>query len=160
MDLDEAKCLLSNSENILDKQSIFLLHSFNRNGKKLKLFITDRFRKKSQKGKVWKTRAMLTAIKNAEYGFDACYKKSAGGYDGIFELTRDYKPKNQMMRKIFDQFIDKKNSGIDEIATKFKVSTDELIAVRLVSHHIRLLGVLKKSDEEDILVLVDYDNTK
>ena len=34
------------------------------------------------------------------------------------------------------------------------------IESRLVSHHMRLLGVLSSSATEDWLVLVDYDDTK
>lgn len=34
------------------------------------------------------------------------------------------------------------------------------MAVRLVSHHMRLLGVLKRDANEDWLILVDIDDTK
>jgi hypothetical protein len=36
----------------------------------------------------------------------------------------------------------------------------ELQAVRLVSHHLRLLGVLARGEAEDWLVLVDPDATR
>jgi hypothetical protein len=36
---------------------------------------------------------------------------------------------------------------------------DALLAVRLVSHHLRLLGVLWRGADKDTLVLVDYDDT-
>ena len=32
--------------------------------------------------------------------------------------------------------------------------------MRVVSHHMRLLGVLYRTTSEDWLVLVDYDDTK
>ena len=34
-----------------------------------------------------------------------------------------------------------------------------LVPVRLVSHHLRLLGVLSRGATEDALVLVDFDNS-
>jgi len=34
------------------------------------------------------------------------------------------------------------------------------IPVRLVSHHLRLLGLLKHDKNEDTLMLVDFDDTK
>ena len=55
-------------------------------------------------------------------------------------LDRDFTPPNVMMRKIFDQFLDKSDSGIDVIAKKLHAKVDDLKAVRLVSHHMRLLG--------------------
>ena len=102
---------------------------------------------------------MLSAIKNAEYGFDRSRAHSPGGLDGIFLLTRDFRPKNEMMKKIFDKFLDRKNSGAKEIADALDCSLDELIAVRLVSHHLRLLGVIRPEEGKDTLVLVDHDRT-
>ena len=37
---------------------------------------------------------------------------------------------------------------------------DDLLPVRLVSHQMRLLGVLYRTREADWLVLVDFDSTK
>ncbi len=41
-----------------------------------------------------------------------------------------------------------------------RINKSDLIPVRLVSHHLRLLGVLKHDEKSDTLVLVDYDDTK
>ena len=64
------------------------------------------------------------------------------------------------MKKIFDQFIDKKDSGAEEISRELNLPLATLIPVRLVSHHMRLLGLLARGDAFDQLVLVDYDDTK
>jgi len=34
---------------------------------------------------------------------------------------------------------------------------DQIVPVRLVSHHLRLLGLLQRGPQRDLLVLVDYD---
>ncbi len=62
-----------------------------------------------------------------------------------------------MMRKLFDRYLDKPGSGAGEIAGALGVPLAELLPVRLVSHHLRLLGVLARKDDADWLVLVDCD---
>ena len=160
MTLKEAKKLIELIEPKLGDTPFVVLHVFERDGRKLVLAITDRFRRSCMKGHIWKSKPMLTALKNAEYGFDPYHANSSGGSDGIFILTRDYKPKNEMMRKLFNRFIDKPRSSANIIAEKLGSSLNDLIPARLVSHHMRLLGLLQSSNEEDTLVLVDYDNTK
>lgn len=160
MELDELRQLVEAAENRLDGAVCVELQTFERNGRALKLFITRRLKNKCKKGRVWKSKQMLTALKNAEYGFDEVRSHSPGGNDGIFVLSRDYKPKNEMIKKIFDQFIDKKESGVEEISKELNVPLATLIPVRLVSHHMRLLGLLVRGNVLDQLVLVDYDDTK
>lgn len=160
MNLDNAKQLIEAAESVLIGAPIVSIHTFERNGRKLSLCITERFRLRCKKGRVWKSKAMLTAIKNAEYGFDPHHAHSPGGYDGIFVLTRDHKPRNEMMRKIFDRFLDMKESGAAVIADSLRCPLESLMPVRLVSHHLRLLGVLHRGQAIDTLVLVDYDDTK
>lgn len=65
-----------------------------------------------------------------------------------------------MMHKMFDQFLDKPAGGANEIAMEFGTTLDQMIPVRLVSHHMRLLRHLYKNERGDALVLVDYDKTK
>jgi len=65
-----------------------------------------------------------------------------------------------MMKKLFDQYIDRPNSGIGNVVDQLGTSIDRLIPVRLVSHHMRLLSLLHRQEDKDELVLVDYDNTK
>ncbi|MBX7221362.1 MAG: hypothetical protein K1Y36_15540 [Blastocatellia bacterium] len=135
-------------------------HTFCRNERNLQLALTERFRKAATKGRVWKSPAFLTALKNAAYGFDEQQSRSLGGADGVFLLDRSFKPENEMMRKIFDRFLDKPGSGAAEIAQALETEIHQLLAVRVVSHHMRLLGVLHRTPAEDFLVLVDFDTAK
>jgi hypothetical protein len=160
MNIDELKQLLKEVEPKLSDSVFVNLHTFERNEKKLTLAITERLMRKCKKGKVWKSPQMLTPLKNAGYGFEEQKAMSPGGSDGIFLLTRNYKPKNQMMMKLFDRFIDKPGSGAEDIAKALGTNLGDLLPVRLVSHHMRLLGLLKKNNQTDVLVLVDYDDSK
>ncbi len=160
MNLNQAKELLAVMEPLLANAPFVIGHTFERNGRKLSLAITEHFRQACKKGRVWKSKAMLTALKNAEYGFDPHHAHSPGGYDGIFVLTRDYQPKNEMMRKLFDHFLDKPGSEAASIAQALHVPLSSLKPVRLVSHQMRLLGLLLSADNHDTLVLIDYDDTK
>lgn len=158
MTLNDLKQLIEEVEPRLNESVFVTLHQFERNGRPLSLAITDRLRRACRKGRVWKSKPMLTALKNAGYGFERSQAQSPGGHDGIFIITRDYRPKNEMMKKLFDQFIDKPESGADAIAKALKTPLKDLIPVRLVSHHMRLLGLLKTSKDGDTLVLVEYDD--
>jgi len=162
MSLQEYKNLIQQAEPLLLNEKFVIIKDFIRNNRKLSLAITARLQQKCKKGRVWKNKALLTALKNAEYGFDPNHPHSPGGNDGIFILTREHKKTNQMMNKIFNKFLDnpKEQGFISDIAKRLETSEKELIAVRLVSHHMRLLGLLHCSDKGDILVLVDFDDTK
>ncbi|MBN1428058.1 MAG: hypothetical protein JXB07_06705 [Anaerolineae bacterium] len=160
MDLAELRERLSEIEEDLTEEVFVVLDVFERNGRPLALAITDRCRRKCKKGRVWKSNEMLTALKNAQYGFVEERARSTGGIDGIFLLDREFRPANEMMHKIFDGFLDKQRSGAAEIAAELGVTLVQLLPVRLVSHHLRLLGVLARKSEADWLVLVDYDDTR
>lgn len=160
MTLEEARLLITGSEGGLPDRAFVVIHTFERDSRKLRLALTDRLRKSCRRGRVWKSAAFLTAIKNAQYGFDETHARSPGGSDGIFLLTRDHRPANEMMRKMFDRFLDRPDSGVQQIADDLGCGPASLIPVRLVSHHLRLLGVLHRTDEHDTLVLVDYDDTR
>jgi hypothetical protein len=103
MTLEEAKQAIEASEENLCSQPFVVISQLNRNGRPLELSITERFRKKCRKGGVWKSKPMLTALKNADYGFDPVRAKSPGGKDGIFLITRDFTPVNTMMKKVIIQ---------------------------------------------------------
>jgi hypothetical protein len=160
MNLSEAKMMLEAVESELSDKPFVIANTFERNGRKLHVGITDRLRRIAKRGRVWKSSAFLTALKNAEYGFDESHARSIGGSDGIFLIDRNFKPQNQMMRKMFDQFLDKDIDAVSTIARELKTEADKLRAVRLVSHHLRLLGLLYQADSEDWVILVDYDDTK
>jgi hypothetical protein len=159
-DLDALKERITQIESGLSDQPFVVLGTFVRNGRDLHVCLTERLRQQCKKGKVWKAKPMLTALKNAQYGFDEGYARSGGGRDGIFIVDKMYYPPNAMMQKLFDHYLEKPGSGAEEVAEALEVAISDLIPVRLVSHHMRLLGVLKQAEAADSLVLVDFDMTK
>ena len=160
MNLSEAKIILEAVESKLSDEPFIVAHTFERNDRKLHLGVTERLRRIAKRGRVWKSSAFLTALKNAEYGFDETHARSSGGSDGIFLIDRSFSPRNEMMRKIFDKFLDKADAEVAEIARQLKTNAENFRAVRLVSHHLRLLGLLYQDASDDWIVLVDYDDTK
>jgi Magnesium chelatase, subunit ChlI len=160
MELAEAKERLKAIEGTLADSPFVEFHAFEREGRTLHLAVTDRLRKKARKEGVWRSRELLATLKNAAYGYDEQKARSVGGRDGIFLMDRTFHPANEMMRKLFDRFIDKSSSGVEEVALALDTPLDELLPVRLVSHHMRLLGVLAHGEEADWLVLVDCDRSE
>ncbi len=160
MEIAEVKVMVHAIEAALAGAPFVELHAFERDGRTLHVALTERLRKAARKEGVWCSREMLVTLKNAAYGFDALRARSVGGRDGIFLMDRTFKPANDMMDKLFDRFIDKPGSGIDEMARALGVPKSDLLPVRLVSHHMRLLGVLARRDPADWLVLVDCDRAE
>jgi hypothetical protein len=160
MELQDLKDKVKAIEHQLVDQPFVELHAFDREGRVLRVALTERLRRAARKEGVWRSREMLTTLKNAAYGFDELRSRSPGGRDGIFVMDRTFRPANEMMAKLFDRFLDKPASGADELATALGVSLIELIPVRLVSHHMRLLGVLARKEEADWLALVDCDRSE
>ncbi len=64
------------------------------------------------------------------------------------------------MTKLFDRFLDATNREAAQIAKALETDIEHLQAARLVSHHLRLLGVLWQDRDADWLILIDYDDTK
>ena len=157
MELDQIKERVKALEEALAEQPFAVLETFERAGRKLHVALTERLRKAARKQGVWRSREMLATLKNASYGFDEARARSAGGRDGLFLLDRDFEPANEMMRKVFDRYLDKPGSGAEEIAGALGIPVETLLPVRLVSHHLRLLGVLARKEDADWLVLVDCD---
>ena len=160
MTLEEARIAITSIEDELPNHPFVVAHTFSRDGRDLRIALTEHLRRIAKKGRKWKSKNFLTAFKNASYGYDETRSISTGGADGIFHLTRDHKPANTMMRKLFDQYLDREGSGALEVAQALGTSMDSLVAVRLVSHHLRLIGVLNRGAEADTLILVDYDSNK
>ena len=160
MNLEDLKVMIESIEQDLPHHPFSIIHTFVRDNQRLQLGITERLRRQCRRGRVWKSKEFLTALKNAQYGFDETHARSPGGSDGIFLLTPDYRPKNEMMKKLFDRFLHKPDSGAQEIAKALECPLNKLIPVRLVSHHMRLLGVLARDKNIDRLILVDFDNSK
>lgn len=159
MEPAEAKARLKAIEAELPGAAFVPFHTFARDGRPLHVCVTERLRKHARKEGVWRSREMVAALKNAAYGFDETRARSLRGRDGIFLLDRDFRPANEMMRKLFDRFLDKPGSGAAELAAALGVPLAELLPVRLVSH-LRLLGVLARAPDADRLVLVDCDRSE
>jgi hypothetical protein len=158
MNLDELKTHLEASELELERMPFVVVRSFVRDGRAIHVGVTERLRRLAKRGRVWKSPAFLTALKNAAYGFEEAKARSLGGADGIFLLDRGFSPRNEMMKKLFDRYLDRADSGAQELAQTLGVELARFLPVRVVSHHMRLLGVLHRSEEADTLVLVDYDD--
>lgn len=159
MDLAALKARLTDIEGALEHSPLVELCTFETPGGKLVLVVSDRLRRVCKKGKVWKSNRMLTALKNAHYGFDRSRPRSRGGADGVFLLDRGFHPANEMMKKLFDHFLDKPDPLVRDITALFGATEDQLVPVRVVSHHMRLLGVLIERSGACRLALVDYDDT-
>jgi hypothetical protein len=160
VDLEEAKVRLKEIEDTLAEAPFVEFHAFEREGRTLHLALTERLRKHARKEGVWRSHALLATLKNAAYGFDERHARSVGKRDGVFLLDRTFRPANEMMHKLFDRFLDKPGSGAEEMAAALGAPLASLLPVRLVSHHLRLLGVLARGEEADWLVLVDCDRSK
>jgi hypothetical protein len=160
MELAEAKERLKALEGALAEAPFVEFHAFERQGRTLHVAVTARLRKYARKEGVWRSREMLITLKNAAYGYDERQARSVGGRDGIFLMDRTFRPANAMMGKLFDQFLDNPGSGAGELAAALGSPLAALLPVRLVSHHMRLLGVLARKDDADWLVLVDCDRSE
>lgn len=160
MELAEAKSRLKAIESELAHAPFVEFHAFECEGRTLHVAVTERLRKHARKEGVWRSREMLITLKNAAYGFNERHARSAGGRDGIFVMDRTFRPANEMMTKLFNRFLDKHGSGAEELAVALGVPQTDLLPVRLVSHHLRLLGVLTRKNDADWLVLVDCDRSQ
>ncbi len=160
MELEDAKARLKALEGALAGVPWVLFHTFERDGRSLHVALTERLRKRARKEGVWRSREMLVTLKNAAYGFDERQARSAGGRDGIFLLDRGFRPANTMLHKLFDRYLDRPDSGAEAVAELLGVELADLLPVRLVSHHLRLLGVLARREDGDWLVLVDCDRSE
>ena len=159
MELADGKERLKQIEDALGAAPYVEFHTFEREGRPLRVALTERLRKAARKEGVWRSREMLVTLKNAAYGYDERQGRNVGGRDGFFLMDRDFRPPSEMMRKLFDRFLDKPDAGAATIAAALGVTKTELLPVRLVSHHLRLLGVLVRRDDADWLVLVDCDRS-
>lgn len=160
MELDEAKERLKAAELHLSAKPFVEVAVFERDGRALHVAVTARLRKFARKEGVWRSREMFITLKNACYGYDEKDARSVGGRDGIFNVDRDFRPANAMMRKLFDKFLDNPGSEANLIASELETPLEKLLPVRLVSHHLRLLGVLARKNEADWLILVDCDRSE
>src|SRR4051794_39830545 len=101
MELAEAKQRMKVVEEQLDNSPFVVFHTFEREGRPLHLALTTHLAKSCRKEGVWRSRELFATLKNASYGFDEHHSRNASGRDGIFLLDRDFRPPNEMMRKLF-----------------------------------------------------------
>jgi hypothetical protein len=158
--LTELKTKVAAIEPLLNQNTFVVLEEQQCNERKLIIALTHRLYILLKKQKLWQSNDFLITLKNAKYGFNHNNPRSRGGKDGIFLVEKNFKPRNKMIDKLYDRFIEKPNSGINEIASSLGTTSKNLKAVRLVSHHMRLLGLLFIKENEDWIVLIDYDKTK
>lgn len=156
--LAELERLVRAQEPALESSPFAVVRTFERNGRPLHLGLTLRLKERCRRVRVWLSRPFLSTLKNASYGFDSDRPRSSGGVDGIYRVDRDHRPSNAMMDKLFARYLDREDSGVREVAGALGASVATLTAVRLVSHHMRLLGVLHRGADADWLVLVDQDS--
>jgi len=157
MQLAEVRARIAAAAPASNDAAFVVALSHERNGRTIHLALTARLERACRRARVWLSRSFLSACKNVAHGFDPHTAMSPGGRDGIFLLTRDHRPANEMMRKVFDRFLDRDDGQAESIAKALNTEVSTLLPVRLVSHHMRLLGVLHRRDADDILVLVDQD---
>ena len=99
------------------------------------------------------------ALQNLRYGYDPCKANSPGGKDGIFNVNPNYTPKNEMIRKLYDRFYFK-SAGREQLRRYF-ADIDSIQGVRVVSHHLRILGFIDNPSPGNFtLVLIDVDLNK
>lgn len=160
MNIEETRQKLDACESKLNYEELVEFATFETGETKLQLYLSATFKRNCKKKKIWKSKAFFITLKNAKYGLDPLGARSRGGKDGVFMLDRNFSPKNTMQKKIFDQFIDKPSSSFYQIVQELHLSTDKIKAVRIVSHHMRLLGIYQRIKDVDTIVLVDFDNSK
>lgn len=158
--LEALKTQLRTIQHQLPEHVMLTLMVCTREEHTLHVHLTQRFYKRARKAKMWASKGMLTALKNASYGFDPSNARSRGGADGLFLLDRHFTPANTMMKLMFDGFLDKETQLIEDFAEHLDVPTSAFQAARLVSHHTRLLGLLVQLETYTHFILVDLDHTK
>jgi hypothetical protein len=156
--MDELAALRAEIEAVegrLAEEAFVTLRPVVRDGRAMHVVLTQRFHRLARRARLWRSTALVVTLKNAGYGFDPGRARSVGGRDGIFLLDRGVD--GPMTRKVFGRFLDRADSGAAELAEHLGTTVDRLQAVRLVSHHLRLLGVLHRGASEDRLAIVDFD---
>lgn len=90
MELEDARSILAAAEVALKDAPFVLAHEFERNGRRLQLVLTSRLSRILRRERMSRSKEVLTALKNAAYGFDRSRARSEAGRDGIYVIDRDY----------------------------------------------------------------------
>jgi hypothetical protein len=70
MNLDDVKAAVEEAEERVNGDNFTVALTFERNGVVLHVAITEDLIRRCRKDRIWKSKEFLTALKNAEYGFD------------------------------------------------------------------------------------------
>ena len=149
MTLDEWKQKLAGLEGRIAGEPFVHLHTVQRGARPLQVALTERLRRRARREPCWMSVPFLTALKNVEYGFDETKARS-------LRSRRDLSPRPRLHT---DRYLDHPRSGVDDVAATLGAPREQLLAARVVSHHMRLLGVLWRGPSADWLVLVDFDDS-
>ncbi len=160
LQIEDIKSRLSVLESDLSASLIVHYEDFTVNQRSFRVYLCQKLIKQARKSRVWKSKEFCITLRNVKYGLDPESAKSMGGRDGIFLLDRTFKPYNEMQKRIFDQFIDKPASGFIAITKELGLSASHIKAVRVVSHHMRIVGIYHTGAKADTLVLVDIDTKR
>ncbi|MFH0980934.1 MAG: hypothetical protein V2A79_05285 [Planctomycetota bacterium] len=128
---------------------------------RLRVYLSPHFRRVLRKSRPAQTAHLVKALRNVKYGFDIKRSQSRGGRDGIFAVSRDFRPRNAMMVKLYNRYFDTPQ-GKAELRHYFD-DPGATRGVRVVCHSLRLLGFMELRDEDGCsvqkLVLADMDAT-
>ncbi len=149
--------LASIEARLKDPESLECVATFDASLPVLQVLVTGRLLREAKRSEHWRSKHFCATLSNAKYGFDNLQARSRSGKDGIFLMDRELVPSNLMQKKLFDKFLDKPDPLISIICAEFAVKPQELLPVRLVSHNMRLLGLLIASPQVTRLILVDLD---
>lgn len=109
----------------------------------LDVWVCSRFLRIIRRERVARDAALGNTLENLKYGWWPKTARSTGGRDGIFAITRDFAPRNEMMRKCFEKGLDSSAGTLSlEAAGMPKASAT---AVRVVSHAMRVLAFVAPS---------------
>ncbi|MEN8907284.1 MAG: hypothetical protein ABF289_15110 [Clostridiales bacterium] len=125
----------------------------------IEVYLTLSFIKNVSKEKADRDRLFLNALSNIKYGYNKALLNSIGGKDGVFNVYEDYKPKNSMIKKLYDNYINNSKNR-KELEGYFKLSNIQ--GVRIVAHGMRILGFINKTidNNKTKLVLINVDINK
>lgn len=163
MEIADVKAILEELEESIEQNTVSEFAELEIDGKVLVVYLAKDLKKNCQKGKIWKSKPFYITLKNIKYGMDKKQMRSKQGRDGIFLVDRDFRPENSMQTKIYKKYVDKENSSFSEVVKLLDIKKEEktnIKGVRVVSHHLRLLGFFLEKAEKDILVLFDFDAEK
>lgn len=160
LQIEDVKSRLAVLESDLTASLLVHYEDFTVNQRSYRVYLCQKLMKQARKNRVWKSKEFCITLRNVKYGLEQDSARSRGGRDGIYLLDQNFKPYNDMQRRIFDQFINNPASDFIAITKELDLSTAHIKAVRVVSHHMRIVGIYHTGVETDTLALVDVDTKR